>query len=862
MSLSGFDPESVYDSWLEGRVAAFEEALRHDPATQPEPFLADCPTGAHHSKLARELALIVAEHGQARDRPSRRPGDSPDMGPEAIGPFRIGRMLGEGGFGQVFEAWDTRLDRPVAIKLLRQKAGQDEATGGAFRNEAWAVSRLRHPAIVVLFDVGEAEGRPYLVYERIEGSDLRQVLRQGPLPVDVTLRVVERVGQALAFAHDRGILHRDVKPSNILIDADGKPFLTDFGLAAANAPGPQYESTGTCGTLAYLAPEILAGKSGGVKADIYALGAVLFECLTGRALFTAPVRLRQASQAEIELPSRIRPGLDPVLDGLVAKALARDPAERFASVGEFLEALRAIRADRCPELARGTSNSAEFQPSSRYRLNSRSGLVASLTFGLLAFGPAYGLRQSAFSRPDLTDGSRIVLEGSASMVRTLTEQQRDRVFRGVPGTGSPLTKPEYQSFFRTLLAAGETLPKPVRGRILLECAASCRNRGDLAGATADLFEASALVESGLAETPDADAALRLRREIARAFAGWSDLPGIHFRRRMAEAQMAVDLGQRVAGDAPPRAEQAYDMITLANLLRSHGETDRAAGVFRQALALCRKLPDDSESGDQAAERLRQQYLLAQALRGIGSRAEAVEAYRLCGQAFASLPDALRSSENWSDLEADRCFHQARLMRESGDASGALPLMDRAVDLWTDLAAKIRHISPETYDLPLAHSRNAKGAILANLDRPDEAIITFDEAARYYRAVLARMPDAINARRGLANVSHTSGRLKAESGQFEDAAKRFETAIEARKAIASDTRGTDSDRLDLAASWQALGLARLSTSQTAPGREALRLSISMYRELEKVRPDDLSLRKRSAEAARALAENAATADSAD
>ncbi|MBI1325853.1 protein kinase [bacterium] len=854
MSLSGFDPDAVFDSWLESRVAAFEDALRRDPAARPDDFLADCPTPAHHSKLARELALIVAEHGQARGRPCHAFGEAP----EEIGPFRIGRLLGEGGFGQVFEAWDSRLDRPVAIKLLRQSAGQWEAPGVTFLNEARAVARLRHPAIVVLFDVGDAGGRPFLVYERIEGTDLRQVLRHGPLPVDETLRIVEKVGQALAFAHDRGILHRDVKPSNILIDTDGKPFLTDFGLSVPSDPGQQPESPGTCGTLAYLAPELLAGKSGGVKADIYALGAVLYECLTGRALHAGPLRLRDSSQEPIDLPMISRPGLD----RLVAKALARDPAGRFASVGDFLEALRAIQADRCPELANGTSNPAEFRPGPRSTLNRRRGLLASLTFGLLAIGPAYGLRQAEFSRSGPADGSRIVLEGSASMVRSLTEQERARAFRGVSGTGSPLTKPDYKSFFRTLLAAGDTLPKPFRGRILLECAGSCRNRGDLAGATSDLFEASALVESGLAETPDADDALRLRREIARAFAGWSDLPGIHFRRRISEAQIAVELGGRITGDAPPSAEQAYDRITLANLLRSHGEKSRAAGVYRQALAFCRNLPEASETAEQAAERLRQQYLLAQALRGIGSRAEAIEAYRLCGRAFASLPDSQRSSENWLDIEADRCFHQARLLREAGEASIALPLIDRAVGLWTDLAAKIRHISPETYDLPLAHSRNAKGAILADLNRPEEAIISFDESAGHYRSVLARNPDTINARRGLANVSHTSGRLNAESGFFEDAVKRFETAIEARKAITGDPRGTDSDMLDLAASWQALGMARLSTGQTAPGLEALRLSISMYRELEKVRLDDQSLRNRLAEAARALAENAATTDSAD
>jgi len=260
MSLSAYDSGAEYDAWLESRVAEFEEALRHDPQAAPEAFLADCPDESARAALAGEMDRIMGEGRGASWRRVARPDPDPFSPPERIGPFRLGRQLGKGGFGRVFEAWDERLERAVALKLMREPVPRSGEPGSSFLTEARAVSRLRHPSIVVLFDVGEFEGLPYLVYERIEGTDLKAVLADGPLPVEQALRIAVKIGLALALAHDRGILHRDVKPSNVLIDTSGEPFLTDFGLSGSISPGPGSRHGSVYGTLPYMAPEQAEGE--------------------------------------------------------------------------------------------------------------------------------------------------------------------------------------------------------------------------------------------------------------------------------------------------------------------------------------------------------------------------------------------------------------------------------------------------------------------------------------------------------------------------------------------------------------------------------------------------------------------------
>ena len=219
---------------------------------------------------------------------------------DELGPFRITSLIGVGGMGEVYRAWDTRLDRQVAIKVLPQISTVDGAGRERFEAEARAISRLTHPRISTLYDVGSAPvgstSVPYLVMELVEGATLAARLKRGPVPVGQALAIAIELAEALAAAHAAGVIHRDVKPANIMLTRSGAKLL-DFGLArlrpslvvghAASPAGDPATRTGLFGTLPYMAPELLRGAEADARTDLFAFGATLYEMLAGRPAFAA-----------------------------------------------------------------------------------------------------------------------------------------------------------------------------------------------------------------------------------------------------------------------------------------------------------------------------------------------------------------------------------------------------------------------------------------------------------------------------------------------------------------------------------------------------------------------------------------------
>jgi serine/threonine-protein kinase len=255
--------------------------------------------------------------------------------------FRIARLLGGGATARVYEAMDTLLGRPVAVKLLAVGAGGTGAERHAylrFAREAEAAGRLRHPHIVTLHDFDEAQG--LFVLELMVGGTLTdRLLATGPLPPVAARRLALDILSALAAAHERGIIHRDVKPANIFFDAAGNAKLSDFGAAHLNDFG-QTQTGGLIGTLATMSPEQISGQSIGFGADLYSLGVTLFEALTGRPPFLGPDIVAQHLSETPPDASTIRPGLAPLHDQVLARALAKAPALRFLSAEAMAEAIR------------------------------------------------------------------------------------------------------------------------------------------------------------------------------------------------------------------------------------------------------------------------------------------------------------------------------------------------------------------------------------------------------------------------------------------------------------------------------------------------------------------------------------------
>jgi eukaryotic-like serine/threonine-protein kinase len=258
--------------------------------------------------------------------------------------FEIEELLGTGGMSSVFRARDTVLERSVALKIIHEHFSRDPEYGERFRREALAIARLTHPNIVMVIDRGEFEGRQYIVFEHVPGETLKELLeREGPLPVEQAVALAEQVARGLAFAHVHGIVHRDVKPQNVLIDEEGAVRVTDFGIARSLDPDEALTETGAVlGTSDYIAPEQASGRRVDERSDQYSLGILLYELLTGDVPYSGEnpmtVAMRHLRDPVPSVHER-RPEIAPEVDGIVRRALAKDPDERFPSMEALAAAL-------------------------------------------------------------------------------------------------------------------------------------------------------------------------------------------------------------------------------------------------------------------------------------------------------------------------------------------------------------------------------------------------------------------------------------------------------------------------------------------------------------------------------------------
>lgn len=262
------------------------------------------------------------------------------------GRYRIDEEIGRGGMATVYRAFDRSLERPVAVKVLRPELAANEEIVARFRAEAQAAARLSHPSIVQIYDTGDDDGLYFLVMEYLPEPDLKSVIRDyAPLPAHKVAEVAMQACEALGYAHQHGLIHRDVKPHNILFSADGRAKLADFGIAAAIGEGPK--GAVLLGSAHYLSPEEVHGNAPTPQSDLYSLGVVMYECLTGRTPFqgeTAEAVTSKRLGGPPPVPRSLNPNIPPAAERVVLHAMARDANQRYQSAGEMLADLRRLAA--------------------------------------------------------------------------------------------------------------------------------------------------------------------------------------------------------------------------------------------------------------------------------------------------------------------------------------------------------------------------------------------------------------------------------------------------------------------------------------------------------------------------------------
>jgi eukaryotic-like serine/threonine-protein kinase len=331
------------------------------------------------------------------------------------GRYEIEDLVGTGGMSSVYRARDTVLERRVALKILHDHFSSDPEYVERFRREARAIARLNHPNIVTVIDRGDFQGRQFIVFELVPGDNLKDVVRRyGPLPVPEALALTHQIARGLSFAHEHGIVHRDVKPQNVILDESGSAKVTDFGIARSLEPGDGLTQTGTVlGTSDYVAPEQVSGRRVDARSDQYSLGVLLYELLTGEVPYSADnfmaVAMRHLRDPVPSVRKR-RPDVPEPVDEIVAKAMAKRPEDRFPSMEAMMAALEGALAQETPDGDAGTEATGELPtiskparpvPTRRRRLSPLWAALLVVAAGALTLGLILANRDGGSASPEI-----------------------------------------------------------------------------------------------------------------------------------------------------------------------------------------------------------------------------------------------------------------------------------------------------------------------------------------------------------------------------------------------------------------------------------------------------------------------------
>ncbi|MBL8098588.1 MAG: serine/threonine protein kinase [Anaerolineales bacterium] len=346
--------------------------------------------------------------------------------PEQIGRYIIKTELGRGGMATVYRAYDPSFDREVALKILPREMLHDPQFRTRFEREIKLVASLEHPAIVPVYDVGDIEGQPYYVMRYMTGGSLSDLIAKGKFTVQETAAIIGKVAQGLAHAHRKNIVHRDLKPDNILFDENGSPFISDFGIAKLAESGSNLTGSGVIGTPAYMSPEQAQGKDVDGRSDVYGLGVIVYQMLTGHQPYSADTPMGVVVKHITEpVPEILKdmPDLPPEVDELIKTSMAKDKNKRFENTIELAKALNKIAFGEEGNLTFSTNSGVASRLNANNTVTPSKNRTGLIVIGVVLVVALIGffLIRNQLMAPDATPTATIVAEQPTLTTVPITE---------------------------------------------------------------------------------------------------------------------------------------------------------------------------------------------------------------------------------------------------------------------------------------------------------------------------------------------------------------------------------------------------------------------------------------------------------
>jgi eukaryotic-like serine/threonine-protein kinase len=817
------------DQVLEALVDQLEDGWRRECPPVIDELLANCSDAISQTDLdtfRRELMLTDLEF---RVRAGQLPGGKLDHG--RLGKFELLEPLGSGSFGEVYRARDTQLNRELAVKIPRRDRLATEAGAERFLREARHAARLRHPGIVPVFEAGKIDGTYYLACALVEGGTLRARLNAGPVPYRQSAEIVAHVAEALDYAHREGIIHRDVKPANILFDSEDRPCLADFGLAKSAATDATLTIDGArTGTPAFMSPEQIAGDNRRVDArsDIYSLGVVLYELLTGQLPFLGRGRMLEIEvlNDEPRPPRRLDERVPIDLESICLKAMTKEPSGRYSSAGDMAADLRRYLAGE-PVVARPVGRCRRAVRWCRRR-PALAGLAAAL---IITVAAGFVGITSQWWRAE-----RHLAEAN---------EQRRRAVRNFDQAHHTLQ--EIMQFLvnsKSSARDADALRQEIADGVLTRHRTMLEQEVDDPALAGALFDARCAIASLCASTPG-------KRPAA-----------------LDEAVLALRAFDRLshADRAPVRTLSAAHMYSIIGQLRHEaGQLQQAVLAFEASERICADLLA-TDAPRVPIEELRFA-MCAELCPLTGELHDPNAAIDWAERAETVLQQLCRDGSTqlvrWARLGG--CYWSAaESLYRGGDAEQARRASEQA------LAIARRHLLDDNSsgELPAEvvaaqadHLYRAARAA-SRMDEPLEAIRLYQQSASFWERLLRDSPNETAYRGALAVCHHLIGNLHFDLGRYDEAEKSYREAIPIRRELCENDPSIPIYRSDLSGTLYNLAETLERLGHLDEALETYQESADHERNVVAMLPSEEKWRKRLQDRQQAIARVQAAIDRED